>query len=355
MAKQHLLTDLEISKIDLVDNPANPGAQVVLFKSAKGADAAAAEHLCAPLLKAEDLESASFDEALAETEGRMKAFEVMDQVHPLMGALHDSVRSIFEAETGDARKAKLRESVQQFLKEIRSRLSEIGKSQMSAADIEKFEAAIKRKEGETDMDEKQVQELIGAAIEKATKPLTEKLTTLTTENESLRKRLAGVAPVKEPDTTPVTKADLERLNPADREAVEKQATALQKANEEIAKLQVERAIDLEERRIEKQYPHLPEEYREAAKDLLSIPAENTAARERFEKRLEMANKGARELVTPHGVDVHKTADGKDPLVELQKKADEIVAKGNLSPVEAFEMAQQQNPELMAAIEEERNA
>lgn len=350
--KLYKLTDLVIGKIDLVDSPANPGARVVLFKRAD--EESAADFICEPVLKAEDAEAASFDEALAETEGRAKAWEVMDQIHPLMDALHNSVMSIYESEKGDSRKSKLKESVAQFLKETKSRLSEIGKAKITANQITKIQADIqRRKEGE-DMDEKEVQKLIDAAVEKATQPLTEKLTTLTTENESMRKRLAGVAPSVEPDKTPVTKADLEKLDPASREAVEKAVSDAKDLREKVAKMEHEHAVAVEAIRIEKKYPNLPEDPKQAAADLLSIPAENTEARERFEKRLEMANTAVEKAITPYGIDGNPNQpEGGDAFTKLQKQQHEIMKAQKIPATEAWDMACTQNPELAAEYKEER--
>jgi len=351
MSQKYILSELKIRKTDLVDAGANPGANVVLFKR-DGEDAAA--WIAEPLRKADEAEAASFDEALAETEGRAEAWRVLDQVYPLMEALGKSIGSIFEAESGTTRKSKLKESIGQFVKEVGDRLGQIAKARIPATELAKLTKAAtvhkdtKRKEG-TDMDEAQVQALLDAAIEKATKPLTEKLGTLNDENEKLRKRLAGVAPTAEPDTTPVTKADLELLAPASRKAVEKQATENAELRQEVQKIKHDHAISTEAARIEKLYPNLPEDPRQAAEDYLALPTDESRAR--FNKRCEMANLNVTESIGVQGFDT-RNSDGTDPYQELQKKAHEIQKAEGGTHTNAMNTALERNPDLALQLEGE---
>jgi len=354
--KQYVITDLQIDKIDLVDVPANSGARVVLFKrDSNSGDQDAAEFLCEPLLKDEHEEARSFDEALAETEARMKVWEIMDEVHPLVDALHSSLRSIYENEAGQPLKAKLKASVTQFVKEIKTRLSTIGKSSITASDIAKCQATLKnRKEGKP-MPKQTIEDQLTSLMEKLDKQGTEfqkKLDTLTTENDELRKRLAGTPP--EPDRTPLTKADLEALSATSREAVVKQATELKDAREQITKINSERALDREESRIEKKWPNISDEPREWAKLILKFDADSDE-RKRLEKMLEINNLKISGLTTPLGSDAGGNQDADEAYPQLVAKAVEI-RKNNakLSEAEALNLACEQNPGLYKIYQEEES-
>ena len=132
------LKQLRISRVSLVDKGANPGARIVLWKRD---EPRWFTDIAGPLLKMEDMEPVTFDQALAESESYAKTWEMMDAIHPLMESLRSSVRSIFEHSKGDERKAKLGESVKQFLTEMKARLDPITKAQMKTEDGEQYPAA----------------------------------------------------------------------------------------------------------------------------------------------------------------------------------------------------------------------
>lgn len=177
------------------------------------------------------------------------------------------------------------------------------------------------------------------------------LDTLKAENEELRKRLAGTPP--EPDKTPLTKGDLEALSTTSRKAVEKQATELKEAREQIAKISTERAIDQEQSRIEKKYPNISDEARPFAEMLLTFEPES-GDRKRIEKMLEINNLKIGDVTTPLGSDARgdQGTDG-DAFAQLTVKAHEIQkSNADVSDGEALDMAFKQNSELAATYHRE---
>lgn len=338
------LRKLQINRVSLVDAGANPGANIVLFKrDPKAITKSMSDDILTPIRKAMDGEMeqpATFDDALAEMEGRAKAWQVMDEIYPLTDAYRNSVCSIYEHAKGDERKTKLKESTTQFLSEMKTRLSEIAKS--------------KNKEG--DMDAAEIKKLLDpltAQVTEANKAIATLKSALDTEkaaNEELRKRLAGSPPP--PDTTPVTKADLLKMDAATREIVEKAMSELAKSREEVAKLQADGILTFETQRIEKEFRTLPGDPKDYAKLVLKFEA-GSEERKAVEKLLAEANQGGELMLTDHGTTIRKNQDG-DPVAKLHAKAAEIrKASPRMTAAEALQQAYAESPELRAEIEEER--
>jgi hypothetical protein len=343
----HRLKNLRLTRIALVDQGANPFADVMLLKRDDVGDPLA--YLCEPLAKVEELEAASFDEALAETEGRMKAWEIMDQVHPLMDALHQSVRSIFEAETGDSRKSKLRESVGQFLKEVKARLSEIGKSKIAPAELATLkQTVLSRKGGEPMTTEEKAQ---FDKLTKSVEALTAKVEAQATTEEELRKRLAGVKPEVAPDESPVQAHQLQKLDADTQQAVDKIADENSTLRKELKKVQQERAVDVEAIRITKAYPNLNDDPRKWAEMMLKFEPDSED-RKTIEKMLETNNANVTDLIKATGTDRRNENQDGEAFTQLQRKAQEIQKSGK-PMTEAWDMACEQNPQLAAQYREER--
>jgi hypothetical protein len=126
-----ILRKLKINRVSIVDRGAGEGVQIELFKRDPEK---CIDHVVTPLVKAAEEPPASFDEALAETEGRAQAFQIMDSMFPLFDALQTSVREIYAELKGDDRKSKLKTSVNQFVRELKTRLTEIAKAQTKTED-----------------------------------------------------------------------------------------------------------------------------------------------------------------------------------------------------------------------------
>lgn len=335
------LRNLRIKRVSLVDVGANQAADVVLFK-------AHPIHACIRKLDgmSGDEPAASFDENIAEMEGYAKADEAMCELWPATDVLRSTIRGIYETVKGDDRKAKLKEAIGQYVAHVKEKLAEIAKGIKAG------------KEGAETMDaelKKQLDELNAriAKSDESLKTLAAEALAVRTENDELRKRLAGIKPEEKPDTTPVTKADLSKLDSASRETVEKMFKRLEDSEARVSKLQYDGELALETQRIEKQYRSIPEEpAREYAKLLLKH-AKGSEERATIEKLMEAANLGANEILSERGTAMRKSADG-DPMVKINKAAAELrKADPKLSQIDALEMAYQQNPELAREIEEER--
>lgn len=336
------LRRLRISRVSLVDKGANQGAHVVLFKRA-GIEAV--------IRKMEDMSgeepAATFEENIAEMEGYQKADEALSQLWPATDTLRQTIMGIFEHHKGDERKTMLKDAVTQYLAHCKERLAEITKRSAG-------------KEGDemTAEDIKKLLEPLAAQIASANesiKTLKADLDKSRTENDELRKRLAGVKPADQPDTTPVTKADLSKLDADSREAVQKALDESKTLREQVAKLQADAELTLEVNRITKQYPAIAEGDATKYAKLLLKQAKGSDEREAVEKLMSAANESGEAILRDNGTTIQKgySRDG-DPMVKLHKSADEIrQANPRMSRADAMQEAYRRNPELAAQIREEQ--
>lgn len=339
------LRKLRINRVSLVDKGANPGAHVVLFKRSGDVDTC--------IRKMQDMTgeepAATFDENISEMEGYQKADEAMSELWPATDTLRHTIMGIFEKSKGDERKGLLKEAIAQYLAHCKEKLAEIAKR----------DPAEKEDEYVMDAELKKQLDALAAQMKEANGAITTLKADLDksrTENEELRKRLAGIKPDDKPDTTPVTKADLSKLDTESREAVQKALDESKALREQVTKLQADAALTLEVNRITKQYGAIAEQDAIGYAKLLLKHAKDSDERKAVEKLLDAANKSGEEIMREHGTSLQKSYGGRDgdPMVKLQKSADEIrAANPKYSAVDALQEAYRRNPELAAQIEEER--
>lgn len=133
------LKGLKIRELSLVDQPANKGARVSIFKRSPVADIV--KGLVAMAASAAPGTSKSFEQLLAENEAQRRNWEAQEELYPVFDALRESLRSIVADQSIDmrAKQVAIRTSVEQFVQAVAEKLPDV-EEELSKA-LEKNPAA----------------------------------------------------------------------------------------------------------------------------------------------------------------------------------------------------------------------
>ena len=116
------LKNIHLSEVSLVDNPANKGATVSLFKR-EPVDKAQRDGLVKVCKNLFDNPQTDFREAVREEMRDNRIFEVMDRIDPELDGLRESVVASAANLEGEERDQKIRDNVEQFLASVQGKLN----------------------------------------------------------------------------------------------------------------------------------------------------------------------------------------------------------------------------------------
>lgn len=214
------LTGLRVVEVSLVDKPANPGARIVLHKTA---DKPAPDVHPEGVLKTGLMEmfkgddgAQSFTDALAENEARERAWKAQEELWKLFDALRESLTSI-ACDTSLVPAEKLKQietSVDQFVTAIRAKFPDVeGELIKLLSEHPDFGEMFKQEQKDTpDMDPKELQKKLDEQAAQI-KALTDTVTTLQAEKAS---KLSD-AETEYQKSLPATEQDaFAKMAPADR-------------------------------------------------------------------------------------------------------------------------------------------
>lgn len=225
------IRQLKVLEGSLVDNPANPGARVLLYKNA------------------DDLakDAKTFNETVEEQNAEDLVDEAMRGIHRSIWALRQSITSIMSDDEVDDRPALINQSVDQFRAAMAASLGQLKKDGSMPKQTDDDLAA------RLEELEKQVGELtkVNGDLEKRAKDAE-------AERDELKKAAAETTPK---DDEPDKDALLKGLPKALRLEIEDMRKRDQAREAEVAKLTLERAEEQAIAKVEREWPNLGKAYK----------------------------------------------------------------------------------------------
>lgn len=207
----HKLSDIKLNEISLVDEPANKGARVQLFKRAGAVKKAM-----------------SFGEALDGTQAADDAQDMLESIECLRSALYKTIWSILDDTQAVNKQELIQKAFDDYATAVKAQLSEVQK--LLAGDITM-----------TTLNKEQIEKL-QADLKKSQ----EDLQALTGDKTALAKKVEELTASLAKATGEATAIDKAKLTPEVREALEKSEKAatdaqvlIKSSNERIAKLEDE--------------------------------------------------------------------------------------------------------------------
>ncbi len=342
----NLLKNLKIFEVSLVANPANPGAQVVVFKS-------------------DDVESdtlkATFDEVLEAAELEQKLQDVMRPMWEVSELLRTSFKTILEDKGIKDKREALKQSVRQFADYITGKLDDIKTTSKEDSNMPNNEVK-KEKEEVKSFDQAAVDALVKEAVEKALADSVMKIQRLEIVakmsdkekvyfeklDEAGKAEFLKMAPDARMKIVQKSELDDEVLNVDGRvirksevgsslfEILKVQNTLIQSAKAQ-AELELEKRLEQEAiQLVEKEYGNLPGEVLLKAKILRHINCiQDETLRKGFMELLKSANAAFQKFFVPAGASAGGSQSGSSAQAKLEKMAKDYAQEHKVSISEAW--------------------
>ena len=353
------LTNIHLGEVSLVDNPANKGATVSLFKR-EPVDKAERDGLVKVCKDLFDNPQTDFRQAVAEEMRDERVFEVMDEINPLLDGLRESVVTSAANLEGEQRDQKIRDNVEQFLASVRDKLnseSDAGESTdvtLSASDNRDTRGLVKRlatQFGFIKADDAGSPGDTQPSTKEATMPnptdngqgdLEKQVSQLTTERDSLTKQAEahGLAVNKAEDgTVTLSKAEDETVTDPDGNTVRKsevgesQFNTIKSMANRLSTVEKERQREQFAKRAEDEMPNIGGEPMEKADILAAVEACDETTRDAIKGHLSTLNKLMGEQFREKGASGGNT--GTESLTKLDTLAKERAEKTGESKEVAY--------------------
>ena len=317
------LRDLKLDEISVVDDPASPGAEVVLQKR-KGNG---------PVAKGDDDKPLDLNAALAEAEAREKRWKVMDGFWKLFDAFRSSLNSIIEHAEPAEKGGLITTTIEQFTTKVEEMAPEIAVLKGGSA------AAVSNPQ-EDDMDiEKLAADL--EAAEARIVEVTKRNDDLEAENAVLKAGCADCATMKAckasgkcaksgkplADMAKVARGGQGGDQPAEDDVIKGLPENVRKMIEDGRKAQDDLRIAKAAESAEKEFPHMPGSTVEKGRVYLALQAIPEADRATLTKMLKAGDAALGMGFNPVGKAGEAEGDkGESPIVK-RARAEAEAASG----------------------------
>ncbi|RWB66566.1 hypothetical protein [Mesorhizobium sp.] len=355
MAKTRILTGLRLDKIAAVDRPCQEHATVAIIKRAGGAKIDAdriAKDLYGVMSSSGNPPGPrSFADLFAATEECRRQSEVSQELWPYFDALTDSIRSIVADTAMDeaGKVAAIATSIDQFKSAVTAAIPD-AEAEMEKVFTDLAKSAVtyagqsgdhvRNKENPMSDDAKKVADLeksvadLTKRAEKAEADLAKANADLATANTKVTDLTKAADLAKNDEVLKVGETEVRKsaVGEASFAIFKAQAAEMQKARDDAENARLEKRADDE-------FSHVPGTTAERAgmlKAISKVADENV--RKAFDAVFKQAEKLAGAAFETVGINKHEVAGS--PEAELEKMADDLAKKDNISKAKAYDQVLQ---------------